>query len=66
LGWAGKARRRSGLVARKEEQRGQRAPARRNRVRSGLTGEVKAVVARTVRADNWLHAEASGQLPDLG
>jgi hypothetical protein len=33
---------------------------------SGLTQEVKSVVARDVRADNGLQAEASGQLPDLG
>jgi hypothetical protein len=45
MGRLGKARRRGGLIARKEEQRSPSGPARLNRVRSVLTKQVKAGVA---------------------
>ena len=52
--------------AREEEQRGQRAAARFNRVRSALTQQVNAVVATKVRFHAVFPAEESGQLRFLG
>ena len=52
--------------AREEEQRGQRAAARLNRVRSAVTLEVKVVVSCGVNGHAVVPAEASGQLPFLG
>ena len=52
--------------AREEEQRGQRAVARRNRVRSVVTQEVNASEARKVNEHAVLQVAVSGQLPFLG
>ena len=53
-------------LARKEEQRGQRAEVRLNRVCSALTQVVKAFVGKKSSKVNVLHAAASGQLRFLG
>ena len=52
--------------AREEKQRGQRAAARLNRVRSALTQPVKVVVRNKVSIHAVYPAEESGQLPFLG
>ena len=52
--------------AREEEQRGQRAAARLNRVRSAVTQEVTFVVVTNASGHAMLCAEVSGQLPFLG
>ena len=62
LAWAG----RCGPFARKEEQRGQRAEVRLNRVCSALTQVVKAVVGKKPGKVNMLPAVGSGQLRFLG
>ena len=59
-------RRRGGPLARKEEQRGQRAEVRLNRVCSALTRVVKAFVGKESSKINLLHAVGSGQLRFLG
>ena len=48
------------------EQRGQRAAARLNRVRSALTQPVKVVVRKKFSIHAVYSAEESGQLPFLG
>ena len=53
-------------LARKEEQRRQRDAALLNRVRSGVTQEVKAGVGRKVCIHAMFAADASGQLRFLG
>ena len=63
---AGKARRRCGPFARKEEQRGQGAEVRLNRVRSALTRSVKSAVRKKLSNVNVLPAVGSGQLRFLG
>ena len=63
---AGKARRRCGPLARKEEQRGQRAEVRLNRVCSALTQVVKAVVGKNPNKVKMMNAVGSGQLRFLG
>jgi hypothetical protein len=64
VGWQGVTTRLAS--ASKEEQRCQRAPGRRNRVRSVVTQQVSGFVVKnlSVRAD--VQREGSGQLPDLG
>ena len=52
--------------AHEKEQRGQRAPARLNRVCSALTQEVKIVGCKKLNGHAELPAVASGQLPFLG
>ena len=52
--------------AREEEQRGQRAAARLNRVRSALTQSVNVVVRQKFTVHAVYPAEESGQLPFLG
>ena len=52
--------------AREEEQRGQRAAAQLNRVRSALTQPVKVVVWKKLNIHAVHPAEESGQLPFLG
>ncbi len=48
-------------MARYEEQRGQHAAARHERVRSGLSQLVRVVVGRNLPVVKHLHADASGQ-----
>ena len=52
--------------AREAEQRSQRAAARRNRVRSALTQEVRVVMATNLSVHAASPVEESGQLPFLG
>ena len=52
--------------AREEEQRGQRAAAWLNRVRSALTQRVKLAVKKKVNVHAVYPAEESSQLPFLG
>ena len=52
--------------AREAEQRGQRAVARLNRVRSAFTQEVRVVVGINLSVHAVLPVEESGQLPFLG
>ena len=52
--------------AREAEQRGQRAAARLNRVRSALTQEVRVVVGINLSVHEASPVEESGQLPFLG
>ena len=52
--------------AREAEQRGQRAVARLNRVRSALTQEVRVVMATNLSVHAASPVEGSGQLPFLG
>jgi hypothetical protein len=66
MGRAGKARRRGGLIARKEKQRGQRVPARLTRVRSVVTLVVTVVVSEKINVHAVLPAVGSGQLLFLG
>ena len=63
---AGKARRRRGLTAREEEQRGQRAPGRLNRVCSALTSLVILAVGKILNGHSAMQAVNSGQLRFLG
>jgi hypothetical protein len=62
--WQGATTRRA--LAREEAQRGQRAPARINRVRSALTHVVTVVVALKRRIHAVWPAVESGQLRFLG
>jgi len=62
--WQGATTRRA--PAREEEQRGQRAAARRNRVRSALTQMVTVVVGMDLSVHAVSPAEESGQLRFLG
>ena len=64
VGWQGATTLRA--YAREEKQRGQRAAARVNRVRSALTQPVKVVVRMKVSIHAVYQAEESGQLPFLG
>ena len=64
VGWQGATTLRA--YAREEEQRGQRAAARLNRVRSALTQPVKVVVRKKANIHAVYPAEESGQLPFLG
>ena len=64
VGWQGATTLRA--HAREEEQRGQRAAARLNRVRSALTQPVKVVVRRQANIHAVYRAGESGQLPFLG
>ena len=60
LGWTLRA------YAREEKQRGQRAAARLNWVRSALTQPVRVVVRKEANIHAVYPAEESGQLPLLG
>jgi len=53
-------------LARKEEQRRQRAPAQLNRVRSVVTLEVTVLVSTKTSVHKAYPAEQSGQLRFLG
>ena len=53
-------------TASKEEQRGQRAPGRLNRVRSAFTHTVSAFVVKKVSVHGTFQRKMSGQLPFLG
>ena len=64
VGWQGVTTLRA--YAREEEQRGQRAAARLNRVRSALTQSVNVVVRQKFNVHAVYPAEESGQLPFLG
>ena len=64
VGWQGATTLRA--HAREEEQRGQRAAAQLNRVRSALTQPVKMVVRKKFSIHAVYPAEESGQLPFLG
>ena len=64
VGWQGATTLRA--HAREEEQRGQRAAAWLNRVRSALTQLVKVAVSERVNVHAVYPAEESGQLPFLG
>ena len=64
VGWQGATTLRA--YAREEKQRGQRAAARLNRVRSALTQPVKMVVRKKANIHAVYPAEESGQLPFLG
>ena len=64
MGWQGATTLRA--HAREEEQRGQRAAARLNRVRSALTQPVQVVVRQKSNIHAVYPAEESGQLPFLG
>ena len=64
VGWQGATTLRA--HAREEKQRGQRAAAWLNRVRSALTQPVKVVVKKKVNIHAVYPAEESGQLPFLG
>ena len=52
--------------AREAEQRGQRAAARLNRVRSALTQEVRVIVGTNLSVHAASPVEESGQLPFPG
>ncbi len=57
---------RCGLMQGKAEQRGQRAAARLNRVRSAFTQEVRVVMGTNLSVHAASPVEESGQLPFLG
>jgi hypothetical protein len=63
--WQG-ANRSNGPCHCEDLQRRQRGRGRPDRVRSALTRQVTCVVAALVAHIKHLHAEESGQLPDLG
>ena len=64
VGWQGATTLRA--YAREEKQRGQRAAARLNRVRSALTQPVKVVGRKKANIHAVYPAGESGQLPFLG